>query len=189
MLSPVVIHTCRFHCSSSPRHIVCSYRVRPRHGTYSPWSRSSVLVIHALVTESFVLVVHVLTTESFVLVLALFALSSDSHHPSSCRPSSHHHLRPRHVICTCRPARHDIRFRRSSPSSSSSPSCLRFRQFACVDGFSSSAPTDPTYDSSFASSLSFSPWIWFQIHRLSVAFAFLHASSHTHVYSFRAGQS
>jgi hypothetical protein len=104
-------------------------------------------VIHVLVTESFVLVVHVLATESFVLVLALFTISSVL---ASSLASS---LGPRHVVCTCPPARHDICFRHSSSSSSSSPRCLRVRQFACVDGFSSAAPTDPTYDSSFASSV------------------------------------
>ena len=32
VLSPVIIHTHRSHCSSSPCHIVCSYHARPRHG-------------------------------------------------------------------------------------------------------------------------------------------------------------
>ena len=39
----MVIHTRRFRRSPSPRYIVCSYCVRPRHGTYSPRSRSSAL--------------------------------------------------------------------------------------------------------------------------------------------------
>ena len=46
-------------------HIVCSYRVHPHHGTYSPWSRS-------------------------------FSSSHCSHY----HPSSHRHLRPRHLVTT-----------------------------------------------------------------------------------------
>jgi len=95
-----VIHTHCFRHSSSPRYIVCSYRVHPCHGTYLPWSRSSVLA-----TESFALVIHVFTTESFVWVLPIFVVI---HTRCAClrhlattfvfvvRPR---YPRPRHVVC------------------------------------------------------------------------------------------
>ena len=101
---------------------------------------------------------------SFILVVFIVRPRHGVYSPRSHSPSLYTYslwsrsfgfypfCRHSYSSCSSSPPHHDIRFRRSS-SSSSSIRCLRFRQFACVDGFSSSASLDPTYDSSFASSV------------------------------------
>ena len=126
--------------SSSPRHIVCSYRVRPCHGTYSPRSRSSVLVTHALangvVRSTRHGVVHsrlyVLATESFITRTRHGVVYSRRIRPRIVRII----VRP-HIVLS--PLRRSIVRILSFLSASSSLRCLRSHLFPCT--FSTLCPS------------------------------------------------